>query len=385
MADIYGIEPQDKLAFNQLIDWWRRQSPSGDPAIDGRSDDAVPIMLLDAPNGWKQGRYCPMVIDSLLPFSYDVCMIGYPTVFELGTNRRGTFKLKWQGEESEPIQFDATALEFRRALPPSLRDICKVTGGRIDDIVNGQPVTYRPGRWFVSLPAPILGLEAVPLTDGVYDALVLRIAESVMACGTSTFPCWSLVNRTTAPRIAVGSLALGWYVQAFGLMVGVVEPRIYETYQNRLTYPTTTTTGEPTTTTTGEPTTTTESPPTTTTESPPTTTTTIGPTTTTTTGTPTTTTTGAPTTTTESPSTTTSAAPTTTTTETPTTTTTEEATTTTPEPATTTTETPDISYWEWNGVSWSLVSETCGPDSSPIPPEGDGAFIGAIGTGTCST
>lgn len=372
-ADIYGIEPQDKQAFNQLIDWWRRQSPSGDPAIDGRSDDAVPIMLLDAPNGWHQGRYCPMMIDSLLPFSYDVCLIGYPAVFESGAQRAGTFQVSWQGVKSQPIHFDATAVEFRQALPKSLRDICKVTGGRIDDIVNGQPVSYRPGRWFVSLPAPIPGFEAVELSGGVYDALVLRVSQSVMACGTATFPCWSLVNRTTAPRIASGSLALGWYVQAFGLMVGVVEPRIYETYSQRLMYPTTTTTGEPTTTTTGAPTTTTEGPPTTTTTSGPTTTTTPGETTTTSTTTTTTTTTIAPSTTTTSfpSSSTTTAAPTTT----------------TEPPSTSTTTTPPSGSctYQWSVIDgeWSLISNLCPFGTNPTPPVGSGSVEGETRSGNC--
>lgn len=306
--DFYAIDPQDRETYLQLIDWWRRQSQAPD-TTRSRSDNAVPMMLLDAPDGWTQGRYVPLMVDSLHPYSYDVCLIGYPKVFSAGTARVGTFKVKFQGVESGPIQFTATAQEFRAQLPPILRDNCVVTGGAITDVVNGITTTWFPGRWFVSLAFPVEGIEAVPLyaEEAVndpektheFDSLVLRVSQSAMSCGQATFPCWGLVNRTTAPRIAVGSLALGWYVQGFGLMVGVIEPRIYESYQKyetQLLYPTTTTTAAPTTTTSTPTTTTATSPPTTTTTSS-TTTTTAGPTTTTT-ATPTTTTTAGGTTTT---------------------------------------------------------------------------------------
>lgn len=181
--------------------------------------------------------------------------------------------------QSEPIPFSASAVAFRAALPSGLRDICKVTGGAISERTpTGTGQTWYPGRWFVSLPERIPELEAVPLTQGNFDTLVLRVSESPLAAVNEVFRCWALTNRTTAPRIAVGALALGWYTQGIGLMVGVVEPRIYEWYRGEPIYPEpTTTTPAPTTTTST--TTTTPAPPTTTTTPGPTTTTTPGPTT----------------------------------------------------------------------------------------------------------
>jgi hypothetical protein len=258
------------------------------------------MMLLQAPQGWTQGRYCPMVVDPLYPYAYDVCLIGYPAAYQTGLVESGTFRVSWRGVQSEPIGFNATALQFRAALPPGLRDICKVTGGAISERTpDGRGQTFYPGRWFVSLPERIPELQAVALNQGNFDTLILRVSESPLAAANDVFRCWALTNRTTAPRIAVGALALGWYTQGIGLMVGVVEPRIYEAYRGEPIYPepTTTTTPAPTTTTTtAGPTTTTTTP-----TPPPTTTTTPEPTTTTTSTTTTTTTTAAPTTTTLAP------------------------------------------------------------------------------------
>lgn len=320
---LYGIEPEDKRAHNQLMDWWNRQQNIPN-SPDRRSQvDAVPMLILQAPNGWTLGRYAPLVFEPDFPFVYDVCLIGYPMAYELGLTTNGTLRVNWNGVNSLPITFDATADEFRARLPKSLRDICKVTGGLITDVVDGVTVQYNPGRWFVSLPIPAPGLAAVNLSEGNYDSLVLRVDQSPLpySCGAFSLPCRSLISRTTAPRVAVGALASGHYMPGAGLVITAVEPRIWETYARRLTYPTTTTTGAPTTTTTtAAPTTTTTGVPTTTTTAAPTTTTTAAPTTTTTTAEPTTTTTADPTTT-------TTAEPTTTTTTTP-----APTTTTTPEP-----------------------------------------------------
>jgi len=358
-ADFYAIEENDRRTFNELCDWWRRQSPGTPQYAPQSPGQAVPMMLLQAPQGWTQGRYCPMVVDPLYPYAYDVCLIGYPAAYQTGLVESGTFRVSWRGVQSEPIGFNATALQFRAALPPGLRDICKVTGGAISEVTpDGRGQTFYPGRWFVSLPERIPELQAVTLNQGNFDTLILRVSESPLAAANDVYRCWALTNRTTAPRIAVGALALGWYTQGIGLMVGVVEPRIYEAYRGEPIYPepttttpaptttTTSTTTTPAPTTTAAPTTTTAGPTTTTTPSGVTTTTTPAPTTTTTTtaGPPVVTTTSTPeptTTTTEDPgATTTTAAPTTTTTGEPTTTTTAAPTTTTQQPTTTTTAAP---------------------------------------------
>ena len=216
------------------------------------------MMILQAPNGWTLGRYAPLVFEPDFPFVYDVCLIGYPLAYELGMQANGTFRVNWQGVDSLPIHFDATADEFRARLPKSLRDACRVTGGLIRDVVDGQAVQYNPGRWFVALQFPAPWLSAVALSEGNFDSLVLRVDQSPLpySCASFSQPCRSLISRTTAPRVAVGTLASGHYMPGAGLVITAVEPRIWETYSRRLTYPTTTTTGEPTTTTTASPTTT---------------------------------------------------------------------------------------------------------------------------------
>lgn len=319
----YGVEQADRRTLNQLLDWWTRQAGGAPPGSTVSRGDAVPVMILQAPDGWTGGWYSPLGFDARYPWTYDVCLIGYPMAYELGMTEPGTFRVAWNGIESQPIAFDATADQFRAALPKSLRDVCKVTGGSVLHTINGQVTRLNPGRWFVSLPEPATGLTAVELTAGLTDAVVLRVEQSPLpySAGGFALPCSTIVGRSTAPRVAVGSLALGWYTQGFGLVIGVIEPRIYEAYTRRLTIPTTTTTAAgttttaaPTTTTTGGPTTTGE-PTTTTTSSEPTTTTTPAPTTTsTTTTTPfvdpeTTTTSAAPTTTSFAPTTTTTEMP----------------------------------------------------------------------------
>lgn len=279
MADLFGIEPNDRRPFNELVDWWKRVAVSGPQFSAGGGAEAIPLMILRAPEGWTLGRYAPMVVDAAYPYSYDVCLIGYPAAYNAGQVQPGTFRVAWNGVESEPIPFNATAVQFRAALPQPLRDICKVTGGTITDTVaTGE--TYYPGRWFVSLPERFSGLTAVPLTAGTLDTVVLRVSQSPLSVAPMVFPCWCLVNRTTSPRIAAGALALGWYTQGLGLMIGAIEPRIYEEYSGIIYQPTTTTTAAPvgptTTTTAGPTTTSTTAAPTTTTTANPTTTTTIG-------------------------------------------------------------------------------------------------------------
>lgn len=291
MADeLFAIEPADRRPFNDLIDWWQRVAVNGPQFAGGGGAEAVPLMILQAPEGWTLGRYAPMVVDPLYPYSYDVCLIGYPAAYNAGQIQPGTFRVAWQGVQSEPIPFNATAVQFRAALPQPLRDLCKVTGGTITDTV-GTGATYYPGRWFVSLPERFPGLTALPLTAGTLDTVVLRVSESPLSVAPMVFPCWCLVNRTTSPRIAAGALGIGWYTQSLGLMIGAIEPRIYEEYSGVIYQPTTTTTAAPTG---------------------PTTTTTAGPATTTTAGPATTT--AAPGTTTAAPGTTTTANPSTTTT-----------------------------------------------------------------------
>lgn len=264
--ELFAIEPADRRPFNDLVDWWKRVAINGPQFSAGGGAEAVPLMILRAPEGWTLGRYAPMVVDSAYPYSYDVCLIGYPAAYNAGQIQPGTFRVAWQGVQSEPIPFNATAVQFRAALPQPLRDLCKVTGGTIvDTVATGE--TYYPGRWFVSLPERFPGLTAVPLTAGTLDTVVLRVSESPLSVAPMVFPCWCLVNRTTSPRIAAGALALGWYTQGLGLMIGAVEPRIYEEYSGIIYQPTTTTTAAPTgptTTTTAGPTTTTATPTTTT-------------------------------------------------------------------------------------------------------------------------
>lgn len=294
MADeLFAIEPADRRPFNDLIDWWQRVAVNGPQFTGGGGVEAVPLMILRAPEGWTLGRYAPMVVDPLYPYSYDVCLIGYPAAYNAGQVQPGTFRVAWNGVESDPIPFNATAVQFRAALPQPLRDICKVTGGTITDTLNTNE-TYYPGRWFISLPERFTGLTALPLTTGTLDTMVLRVSESPLSVAPLVFPCWCLVNRTTSPRIAAGALGLGWFTQSIGLMIGAIEPRIYEEYSGIIYQPTTTTTAAPTgptTTTTAGPTTTTTAGPTTTTAAPGTTTTAAPTTTTTTTANPTTTTT----------------------------------------------------------------------------------------------
>lgn len=279
--ELFAIEPADRRPFNDLIDWWQRVAINGPQFSGAGGGEAVPLMILRAPDGWTLGRYSPMIVDPMYPYSYDVCLIGYPAAYNAGQIQPGTFRVAWNGVESQPIPFNATALEFRAALPPELRDLCKVTGGAIFD-AQGTGESYYPGRWFVSLPERFTGLTALPLTAGTLDTVVLRVSESPLSVAPLVFPCWCLVNRTTSPRIAAGALGLGWFTQGLGLMIGAIEPRIYEEYSGIIYQPTTTTTAAPTgptTTTTAGPTTTT-----TTTTAAPTTTTTAGPTTTTTFG-----------------------------------------------------------------------------------------------------
>jgi hypothetical protein len=313
---IYGIEEKDKAAHNQVMDWWKRQSTQGLTAESiGPATNAVPMLILQAPNGWMPGRYLPLMRDPLYPFAFDICLIGYPIVYAAAQGGGPGFKLSWNGITTPLIPFDATAAQLQAKLPEPLRSNCRVTGGRVAEMINGKMVEYNPGRWFISIKEPADFLQAVTLTP-LNDSIVLRVNQSELVAGLFPAQCWSFVTRNTAPRIAVGSMALGWYVQGHGLMIGVVEPRVWESYNSRdflatttTAEPTTTTTGGPTTTTT-ETTTTTTTPPTTTTAEP-TTTTTAGPTTTT--PPPTTTSGSPPTTTSGSPPTTTSGSPTTTT------------------------------------------------------------------------
>jgi hypothetical protein len=284
-GQLFAIEPDDRRPFNDIIDWWKRVAINGPQFSGAGGGEAVPMMILRAPQGWTLGRYAPMIVDAAYPYSYDVCLIGYPAAYDAGQVQPGTFKLAWNGVESAPIPFNATAVEFRAALPQPLRDFCKVTGGTITDTV-GTGETYYPGRWFISMPERFSGLAALPLTAGTLDTVVLRVSESPLSVAPMVFPCWCLVNRTTAPRIAAGALALGWYTQSLGLMIGAIEPRIYEEYSGIIYQPTTTTTAAPTgptTTTTAGPATTTTAGPATTTTSAPGTTTTANPSTTTTT------------------------------------------------------------------------------------------------------
>jgi len=358
---IYGIEAQDRAAHNEVMDWWKRQATQSlTPETVGPATNAVPMLILQAPNGWTPGRYLPLLRDPLYPFAFDICLIGYPIVFAASNGGGPGFKLNWNGVDTPLIPFDATAEQLRDKLPEPLRSNCRVTGGRIAEEINGQVVEYNPGRWFISIKQPADYLRAVTLTP-LNDSIVLRVNQSELVAGQFPAQCWSFVTRNTAPRIAVGSMALGWYVQGHGLMIGVVEPRVWESYNSR-DYLATTTTAEPTTTTTSEPTTTTTGD-TTTTEAP--TTTTAEPTTTTSDG-ETTTTTEPPTTTTDGGSTTTSEPPSTT----------------TEEPSTTTTGEDGTSAWSWNGTFWELV-ETFGVCPSPTAPGYSGTFIGETGVGTC--
>ena len=315
---IYGIEEQDRAAHNEVMDWWKRQATQSlSQESVGPSTNAVPMLILKAPNGWTPGRYLPLLRDPLYPFAFDICLIGYPIVYAAAQGGGPGFKLSWAGVETSLIPFDATAEQLRDKLPEPLRSNCRVTGGRIAEEINGQVVEYNPGRWFISIKEPADFLRAVTLTP-LNDSIVLRVNQSELVAGLFPAQCWSFVTRNTAPRIAVGSMALGWYVQGHGLMIGVVEPRVWESYNSR-DYLATTTTTEPaltTTTATSEPTTTTTVPP------------------------DPTTTTAPPTTTTAEPTTTTTAIPTTTTGEPPTTTTEEMITTSTPPPTTTTTIEP---------------------------------------------
>lgn len=281
MADkIYGIEEQDRAAHNQVMDWWKREaSQSLSPESIGPATNAVPMLILQAPNGWTPGRYLPLLRDPLYPFAFDICLIGYPIVYAAAQGGGPGFKLSWNGIETPLIAFDATAEQLQEKLPEPLRSNCRVTGGRVAELINGQLVEYNPGRWFVSIKQPADFLRAVTLTP-LNDSIVLRVNQSELVAGLFPAQCWSFVTRNTAPRIAVGSMALGWYVQGHGLMIGVVEPRVWESYNSR-DFLATTTTSDPGGTTTAAPTTT--SPPTTTPTDEPTTTTTAAPTTTSTT------------------------------------------------------------------------------------------------------
>lgn len=296
---IYGIEERDRAAHNEVMDWWKRQATQGlTPESTGPATNAVPMLILQAPNGWTPGRYLPLMRDPVFPFAFDICLIGYPIVYAASNGGGPGFKLNWSGVDTPLIPFDATAEQLKEKLPEPLRSNCRVTGGRVAELINGKLVEYNPGRWFVSIKQPADFLRAVTLTP-LNDSIVLRVNQSELVAGAFPAQCWSFVTRNTAPRIAVGSMALGWYVQGHGLMIGVVEPRVWESYNSR-DYLATTTTAEPTTTTTVGPTTTTSDGETTTTTGPPTTTTTES---------PSTTTTGSPTTTSSDPGSTTTGEP----------------------------------------------------------------------------
>jgi hypothetical protein len=240
-GNLYGIERADVPAQNQLLDWWKRQAslPTVRPGQDvGLS---VPLMVLALPDGWTPGRVLPMTIDAQRPYVYDVNVIGYPNLLEVGESAAAWFAVSIEGHTSGPIAFDATAEEFKAALPALLRDVCRVSGGRvIDKRPGGDPVAYNCGRWFLSLPIPVQGLTATDLEN---DAAAIVVSQMFVAPVLAAQDAWGLVSRRSAPEISVGALGLGWQTRGTGLTLGPIEPRIAEPYVRAL--PNTTTTAEP--------------------------------------------------------------------------------------------------------------------------------------------
>jgi len=231
----YGIEEQDRRAVNELLDWWRRtNAPPPDSAILGPA--ALPVMILTNGDGWKPGRCLPLLHDPLYPYVIEIVVTGYPDLLELYASEAAFFRITWRGFQSKGIPFDATAAKFAEQLETSLRDICKISGGVFTEELNGEKITYNPGRWFMGFKVPPSD-AAIGVISPDSSTTEVYAAQRSTAPGKSTMAIWPLVVRETVPRAGSGSLGLAWWTQGSGLTLGGIEPRIFEGYTRSLPDP----------------------------------------------------------------------------------------------------------------------------------------------------